>query len=142
MPKKLFYILIFFLCFVLIGNAGVLAEETGQQKLLGGLGTTVKKAKLGGEKAPVSLSFLIGQIISIILGFLGVIFLVLVIYGGFLWMNSSGNDEQISKAKNIMVSAVIGLSIIFAAYVITARVSGLFAEKAGLKEAEPAASTK
>lgn len=138
MNKRLFYILIFFLYFFLVGTGVVFAEETGQQKLLNGLNTTAERANLSDKNgnAPAALPLLFGQMISLILSFLGVIFLALIIYGGNLWMSSAGNDEAITKAKNIMASAVIGLLIIFAAYAITSVLSRIVAEKAGLKEAQ------
>ncbi|MEA2064862.1 MAG: hypothetical protein U9O66_01015 [Patescibacteria group bacterium] len=61
----------------------------------------------------------IGQIIGIILSFLGIIFFVLVIYGGFLWMTAAGSEEQVGKAKKIITYAAIGIIIILSAYVIT-----------------------
>lgn len=70
-----------------------------------------------GTKA--SLAEIISEIIKILLGFLGVIFVVLFIYAGFLWLTSAGNEEKISKAKAIMTAAIIGLAIVLAAYSIT-----------------------
>ena len=61
----------------------------------------------------------IAQIIEVVLGFLGVIFIVLIVYAGFLWMTSAGNEEKIATAKKIMISAVIGTAIVLAAYAIT-----------------------
>jgi hypothetical protein len=61
----------------------------------------------------------IARIVQVILGFLGVIFLVLVLYAGFLWMTAAGNEEKIKKAKDIMIAAVIGVAIILSAYAIT-----------------------
>ncbi len=61
----------------------------------------------------------IAKIIQVILGFLAVIFLVLIIYAGFMWMTAAGNDEKITKAKNTMVAATIGTAIILCAYAIT-----------------------
>ncbi len=60
----------------------------------------------------------IGQIINFLLGFLGVIALVLILYAGFLWMTAAGNEENIAKAKKIIGAAVIGLVIILAAFAI------------------------
>lgn len=65
----------------------------------------------------------IGTIISVILGFLGVVFLVLTIWAGFLWMTAGGKDEQVAKAKNMLIRAVIGLIIILSAYAITSFVT-------------------
>ena len=59
------------------------------------------------------------SIISIFLGFLGIIFIGLLIYGGFIWMTASGNEEQAKKAMGIIKTAVIGLIIIVSAYSIT-----------------------
>lgn len=67
-----------------------------------------------------SLPTTIGNIIGIILSFLGVIFLILMIYGGFTWMTARGNEQQITKAKGIIFNAMIGLVVVLAAYAITA----------------------
>lgn len=61
----------------------------------------------------------IGKIINMVLGLLGIIVVVLVVYAGFLWMTAGGNKEQIGKAKDLMINAVIGLAIILSAYAIT-----------------------
>lgn len=62
---------------------------------------------------------IIGNIINIFLGLLGVIFLLLTIYAGYLWMTSQGDEEVVTKAKNIIKSATIGLAICLAAFAIT-----------------------
>ncbi|MFA6215835.1 MAG: hypothetical protein WC768_04680 [Patescibacteria group bacterium] len=67
----------------------------------------------------VSLGQVISFIIKIFLSFLGVLYVILIIYAGFLWMTSAGNEEKITKAKKIMTSAFIGLAIILAAYALT-----------------------
>ena|SRR3990167_11040842 len=56
------------------------------------------------------------RIINVSLGLLGTITLVLIIYGGFLWMTAAGNDDQVGKAKQIMIAGIIGLAIVLAAY--------------------------
>ena len=66
-----------------------------------------------------TLSETVGKIIKIVLGLLGTIFLVLTVYAGFLWMTASGEEEKITKAKDILKTSVIGLIIILAAYSIT-----------------------
>jgi len=72
----------------------------------------------------VSLQDMIVFVINAILGLLGIIFLVLTIYAGFLWMTAAGNDDQVSKAKSIITAAIIGIVIIVAAYAITNFVLG------------------
>jgi len=61
----------------------------------------------------------VAKIIRIVLGFLGTIAVILVIYAGFMWMTSSGNEDKVTKAKNILKAAVIGLVIILSAFAIT-----------------------
>jgi len=66
----------------------------------------------------------IASIINIALGFLGVVAVVFILYGGFLWMTAAGNEEQVGKARKLITQAVVGLAIIFAAYIIANFVIG------------------
>lgn len=59
------------------------------------------------------------RIVRTALGFLGIIALGIVLYAGFLWMTSAGNEERIAKAKKILTNGVIGLVIIAMAFGIT-----------------------
>lgn len=63
---------------------------------------------------------IIGNIIKGFFALLGLVAVVLILYAGVLWMTSQGNEEKISQAKRIMINAVIGLTIMMAAYAITA----------------------
>ncbi len=58
-------------------------------------------------------------IIRYLLGFLGILFTILIIYGGFLWMTAAGNDQQIDKARKILTQAAIGLLIVVLAYALS-----------------------
>ena len=61
--------------------------------------------------------FTVGNTVTkLILGLSGSIMLLMVIYGGFLMLTSSGNAQQIEKAKKVLVGAIIGLVIVFVAY--------------------------
>lgn len=75
----------------------------------------IKAAGLG--TAPVAV--VISDIIKVFLSFLGVLFIVLIIYAGFTWMTAAGAEDKITKAKTTLVAAIIGLTIILAAYAIT-----------------------
>lgn len=67
----------------------------------------------------VSLAQIVSWVIYAFLSVLGVIFIILIIYAGFLWLTSAGNEEKIKKAKDTMLAAIIGLIIIFSAWAIT-----------------------
>ncbi len=57
--------------------------------------------------------------VKVFLGFVGVIALVIVIYGGFQLMTSQGNPEKIDKGRNALLWATIGLVVVFGSYGIT-----------------------
>jgi len=89
------------------------AKQTGHynQKLFGA-GTTLE----GG----------ISSILTTALSFLGVVFLLLMIFGGILWMTARGNEKTVDQAKNVIFDSIIGLVIIVAAYAITFLVTSVF----------------
>ncbi len=64
------------------------------------------------------------RIINTALGFLGLIAVVIVLYGGFMWMTAAGNEERITKAKQILTAGIIGLVIIAMAWAIASYVVG------------------
>ncbi|KKT54573.1 MAG: hypothetical protein UW45_C0013G0021 [Parcubacteria group bacterium GW2011_GWC2_44_22] len=72
----------------------------------------------------------IRRIINIALGFLGVIGVIIVIYGGFLWMSAMGDDEKVEKGKKTIIAGAIGLVIIGIAWTI---VSYIISVSQGLK---------
>lgn len=59
------------------------------------------------------------NIIKVVLGLLAAIFIILLVYAGFTWMTSNGDEEKVNKAKDTIIRAVIGLAIIIASYGIT-----------------------
>jgi cbb3-type cytochrome oxidase subunit 3 len=108
----------------------VMAAANAKTKFKQGLKTTgeaIGYNKIGWSEK--SLPEIIGLIIKIFLSFLGVIFLVLIIYGGYIWMLARGNEQQVAQAKNIIEQAIIGLIIVLAAYAITALIGGQIVDK-------------
>ncbi len=66
--------------------------------------------------AQTDLLTIVGNVIKVILGLLGVIFLILIIYAGFRWMTAGGDEKHIEKARKTLVNATIGIIIVLAAY--------------------------
>lgn len=64
------------------------------------------------------IRMIVARIIRAALSLLGIITVVLIMYGGYVWMTAGGNEEQIGRARKILVNAVIGLLIILSAYAI------------------------
>lgn len=61
---------------------------------------------------------LVGRIIGAALGIIGSIAFVIFLWGGFLWMTSAGNQEKVTKGKNVILWAAIGLAVIFTSYAL------------------------
>lgn len=76
-------------------------------------------AEAAGFSEPQSLPELIGAIIGTFLSLLGIIFLILIMYGGFVWMTSGGNETKVYRAKKILTNSVVGMVIILCSYAIT-----------------------
>lgn len=84
-----------------------------------GFGAGSNLEKVAGKFKPATTQTLearISSIIAVFLSFLGVIFLILMIYAGFNWMTAAGDEERITKSKETIRSAIIGLVIVIAAY--------------------------
>jgi uncharacterized membrane protein len=71
-----------------------------------------------GLEKNTSIAAFVGALVQYILGFLGLIFVVLIIYAGFIWTTAQGDTKKVDKAKDMIKQAVIGLVIVFAAYAI------------------------
>ncbi len=56
------------------------------------------------------------KVINIALGLLGIIAVCIVIFAGFKWMTSGGDEDKISEAKKMLKNGVIGLAIILASW--------------------------
>ena len=89
-----------------------------------GLDTTAAEAGDSGLTSNVNIPATIGKIVGAGLAFVGILFFILMIYGGILWMTAQGNDQQVTKAKDLIIAAIIGLIIVLSAYAITAYIGG------------------
>jgi len=131
------------LCAVVFMIAPIAADASLEHSR-GGLQIAGQAAYGGDAEAggAAQVPIIIGSIINAALGLLGVILIVLLIYGGFLWMTAGGNSEQVDKAKKIIVNGVIGLVIVMSAYTISyfvvQRISGATGISSDPTPAEPA----
>lgn len=69
-------------------------------------------------KKGTDLPTISGQALGAILSLVGIVFFLLMIYGGVLWMTARGNSQQTEKALNIIISAAIGLVIVLGSYTL------------------------
>ena len=66
-----------------------------------------------------SLAGIVGIVIQAFLGLLGVIFLSYLLYAGYAWMTAQGDEEKVTKAKDTIQRAIIGIIVTIGAYAIS-----------------------
>ena len=64
------------------------------------------------------IRFFLANLVKQLLLLIGVIFAVLTVYAGALWMTSNGEEEKIKKAKATIVRAAVGILIVLSSYSI------------------------
>ena len=116
MPK-LYKILFFCSILVLLFSAAssALALDFGSTEV----GSAAEKAGYSAATDETTFAVTIGAVIAAALSFVGVIFLVLMVYAGYLWMTARGEEAQVEKSQKIIISSIIGLIITVGAYSIT-----------------------
>ncbi len=53
-----------------------------------------------------------------VLGFLGLVSVIMMIYGGYRYLTAGGNEESVDKAKTVIKNALVGLIIVVLSYAI------------------------
>jgi len=109
-----FVILLIALPVIVLAQTGSVSED-----ILGGVTNVGKGAGYKTVAESGTLPEVVGKIIKSFLGLLGILFTILIIYGGYTWMTSFGETNKIKKAKDLIVDAIIGIAIILASYIIT-----------------------
>lgn len=71
-----------------------------------------------GNADQISPIDLFGFYFSLAMSFTGILFVVQILHGGFLWMTASGNDDQVDKARKKLSNGTIGAAIVFSAYIV------------------------
>lgn len=72
-------------------------------------------AATGGEG---SIRALVLRIVDFFLLFLGLIAVIMIIYGGILYITAAGNQEQVDKAKKIIMYAIVGIVIVLVSFAL------------------------
>ena len=86
---------------------------------LNGLNKNLGNVKSSAGFGSTSAVDIVAGIVQVVLGLLGVFFLVLLIWAGFIWMNAQGEESKVEEAKNRITQSIIGLLIVLASYAIS-----------------------
>lgn len=97
-----------------------LAASKGLEKTRGFLDNIGQKTGFGKTStAPdAGLYPKLAGIMNIVLGLVGILAAVYLIYSGIRWIRAGGNEEIVKEAKNGVRSALYGLLVIFSGFVI------------------------
>mgnify|MGYP007060687272 CR=1 FL=1 len=76
----------------------------------------------GGES---SLRAIIVKVINYFLGFLGLVAVIMIIYGGFTYVTAAGKQEAVDSAKKTILYAIVGIVIILLSFAIVNTVVGV-----------------
>lgn len=66
----------------------------------------------------------VSNLLQVVLGLVGVIAIVVIIYGGFTYMTSAGDTGKVQKGKSILIYGVVGLIVALSAFAIVRFVAG------------------
>ena len=116
---KSFLLIMFLLLLAIPALSGPLDDTgsiVGEESMLGKF---IQNAGFTTDDTGTQLGKTVALVIKGFLSLLGIIFIILIILSGFNWMTSEGDEQKISKAKDTIRTAIIGLFIVIAAYSIT-----------------------
>ncbi|MEK7623855.1 MAG: hypothetical protein AAB408_04290 [Patescibacteria group bacterium] len=99
-------------------------------KAVGNLGDALGNLTNAGSVtgAESNAESILGTVINTALALVGTIFFILMVYAGYLWLTSRGDEGQVDKAKEIISASIIGLVIVVSAYAITVFVTSRFSD--------------
>jgi len=61
----------------------------------------------------------ISSLVRVVLGLIGSILLLLILYGGFTYATAAGDEKKVAKGRQILTYAIIGVVIISMAWIVT-----------------------
>lgn len=117
--RRVAFVAILSFLFALAGPHILYAQDIDQGALnnLRDAGVSANIAQA--DPGVASPGLFIARFIAQILVYVGLVFMALIIFGGIMWMTSAGNEDRVTKSKQLLQNAIIGLGITVAGYLIT-----------------------
>jgi hypothetical protein len=97
----------------------VKAKTTGVDEVINGLNSISEFSDLPDKGSPANLTTRVGTYINYLLQGLGALFLGLAIFAGVQWMLARDNEEAVTKSKDLLRDASVGLAIVLVAFLLT-----------------------
>ncbi len=109
-----------FVSFNVLMAGPVLADALLEKQI--GIGTTGELGEAFGESGTVDqvrdVRIVLAEAVKVFLGFMGIVFLILIVYAGVTWMTAAGQEDKVNKAKSLLVASVIGLIIVLSSFAV------------------------
>jgi hypothetical protein len=104
----------------------VFAQDAAQQQINAGLCTgsnlefteDTSTADCSTSDATERVNNLIHTIVNLLSAVVGIVAVIMIIFGGLRYITSGGNDTSVTSAKNTILYAIIGLIIVALAQVL------------------------
>ena len=87
----------------------------GSDAIINGIAKTADQADIGSD-TPVDLSLIAGGIVNYSFGIIAIVFVTVIMIGGYFLMTSSGNEENVAKAKKFIFNGINGLIAVMVIY--------------------------
>ncbi len=105
---------------ILLAVFGLPSFVSAKSDILNQAMEQVKTAAEPAELAnPIAPQAVITDIIRRVLTLTGALFMILMVYGGYIYVTARGEDEEIQKGTKIIQAAIIGIVIVLLSYSIT-----------------------
>jgi hypothetical protein len=118
MLKAIYYVfgaILIGLGYLGLGAQGAQARDSANELFWGGTRDRIRIETGLGAAHPIQVA---ADIIAILLGFLGIIAVVIIMLAGFRWMVSGGNEDRAAEAKKMLAQALIGIIIILGSFAL------------------------
>ena len=76
------------------------------------------KCQQNSERKVLEMAKIIGMAVRIFLSLLGIIFIIMMLYGGYNYMTATGDESKVEKSRKTIMRAIIGLIITVSSYAI------------------------
>ena len=84
----------------------------------------------GAANKDTKLEDALKNVVNVIIGIIGFVAVVMMVYGGFLYTTSAGDANKVTKAKNTIMYGLIGLVVALLAFAIVNFVVSNFVKSA------------
>jgi hypothetical protein len=127
--KKIYIFFILIALFVFIFGTTIVSASSFTNGLTNAGEAGAGYSAAGRENPITFLGIMFGSVLKP--GFIGVIAMIILSYGGYTWMMARGDEQKVEKAKAIISNTIIALIVVLSTYVIVTLIIPLWTEVVG-----------